>query len=105
MRDGDPSQNSKPAKVALEKIGAVQFGIPPRSPDCNPIENFFNLIERKLREDAIVKDITYEPFKQFVMRVQQILMNFPVDQIDKIIDTMPGRMQKIIANGGDRLRY
>ena len=47
LQDGDPSQNSKPAKVALEKIGAIQFGIPPRSPDCNPIENYFNLIERK----------------------------------------------------------
>ena len=33
------------------------------------------------------------------------IKNFPADQIDKIIDTMPGRMHQIIANGGDRLRY
>ena len=46
--DSDPSQNSKAAKTALEKIGAVQFSIPPRSPDLNPIENVFNLVEKKL---------------------------------------------------------
>ena len=42
VQDGDPSQNSKAAKTALSKIGAVQFSIPPRSPDLNPIENVFN---------------------------------------------------------------
>ena len=105
LQDGDPSQNSKPAKVAMEKIGAVQFSILPRSPDCNPIENLFNLIERKLRQDAVEKDITYEPFDDYVARIKRTLMNFPVDQIDKIIETMPGRMQKLIAAGGERLRY
>jgi len=48
LQDGDPSQNSKKAKVALAKIGATQFSIPPRSPDCNPIENFFAVIGRRL---------------------------------------------------------
>ena len=55
--DGDPSQNSKAAKTALEKIGAVQFSIPPRSPDLNPIENGFNLVEKKLGSDAVKHSI------------------------------------------------
>ena len=37
VQDGDPSQNSKAAKTALDKIGAVQFSIPSRSSDLNPI--------------------------------------------------------------------
>ena len=48
IQDGDPSQNSAVAKKALNKIGAKLFPIPPRSPDLNPIENFFHLIKRKL---------------------------------------------------------
>jgi len=48
LQDGDPSQNSKKAKVALANIGAAQLSIPPKSPDCNPIENFFALIGRRL---------------------------------------------------------
>ena len=32
VRDGDPNQNSKAAKTALDKIGAVKFSISPRRP-------------------------------------------------------------------------
>ena len=49
VQNGDPSQDSKAAKNALDKIGAVQFSIPPRSPDLNPIENAFNLVEKKIK--------------------------------------------------------
>ena len=46
VQDGDPNQNSKAAKTALDKIGAVQFSVPPRSPDLNPNEYVYNLVER-----------------------------------------------------------
>ena len=105
LQDGDPSQNSKKAKVALSKIGAVQFSIPPRSPDCNPIENMFSWAERKLAQDAIDMNITYETFSEFSARVKQTMESCPVEFIDKLIDSMPGRMLKIIATKGKRLRY
>ena len=38
VQDVDPSQNSKAAKSVLDKISAVQFSVPPRSPDFNPIK-------------------------------------------------------------------
>ena len=41
--DGDPCQNSRAAKTALDKITAVQFSISPRSRNLNPIENVFKL--------------------------------------------------------------
>ena len=47
VQDVDPSQNSKAAKTALDKIGVVQFSIPPPFPDLNRIENAFNLVEKK----------------------------------------------------------
>lgn len=40
LQDGDPRQNSKAAKDALDEKNTTMFSIPPRSPDCNPIENF-----------------------------------------------------------------
>ena len=52
VQDGDPSQNSKAAKTALEKIAAVQFSILPCSFDLNPIENAFNLVDEKFISDA-----------------------------------------------------
>ena len=41
LMDGCPRQNSKIAMHAIEKVGGLVFKIPPRSPDLNPIENFF----------------------------------------------------------------
>ena len=41
LQDGDPAQNSKKAKRAMDIEGIKLFAIPPRSPDLNPIENLF----------------------------------------------------------------
>ena len=43
LQYGDPGQNSKKAKVALDSIGAEIFSIPPRIPNMNPIEDIFNI--------------------------------------------------------------
>ena len=37
------SQNSRPVKIVMERFGAVQFDVLPRSPGCNPIKNVFRL--------------------------------------------------------------
>ena len=70
VQDGDPSQNSKAAKTTLYKIGAVQFTIPLRSPDLHPIENAFNLVEKKSNSDAVKYSISKESYAKFVERVQ-----------------------------------
>ena len=60
LQDGDPSQNSKAAKNELSKLGIVCFSIPPRSPDINPIENLFHLVDVQLKHDAFCQSITKE---------------------------------------------
>ena len=105
LQDNDPSQNSKAARVEMERINAVQFSIPPRSPDCNPIENVFNLAIRKLDEGAIANNITRESYEQFVVRVVETLQSISVNTIDNIIRSMPGRMRGILDCGGHRLKY
>ena len=71
----------------------------------NPIENVFHLVDKKLRSDAIEKNITYESYKEFSARVKSTMDNFSVDMIDKIIDTMPKRMREIVKSRGQRLKY
>ena len=58
LQDGDPSQNSLKAKNAIFDIGARMFSIPSRSPDINPIENFFHLVKKQLNRDALKQNIT-----------------------------------------------
>ena len=105
IQDGDPSQNSALARREWEKCGAMLLKIPPRSPDINPIENFFNIINEDLRSQAIENDITHETFQQFVDRVRNKMLNFPCKVINDIIDSMYKRMLLIKQNKGERLKY
>ena len=53
LQDGDPSQNSNKACMAMERARCELLKIPPRSPDLNPIENIFKFVSDALREQAI----------------------------------------------------
>ena len=105
LQDGDPSQNSKVAKTEMEKLKIAQLHIPARSPDINPIENVFHLVDRKLKKDAVEKNITRESYRDFCERVKNTLLQFPTSTIDNIIQSMPSRMKEIIKCKGHRLRY
>lgn len=105
LQDGDPSQNSKAAKVELTNLGYKIFSIPPRSPDLNPIENLFNLVDKKLQENAIAENIVKETYDEFAERVKRTMLAFPVETIDSIIDTMPKRIRMLVEKKGERLKY
>ena len=105
VQDGDPSQNSKVATKEWQKRKLKLLSIPPRSPNINPIENMFNLFDRKLKSDAIEQSIMHETYEQFSARVQNTLENYPIPEMDKIIDTIPKKMHQIINCNGSRLSY
>ena len=58
LQDGDPSQSSSAARMAMKSIPAC-------SPDINPIENVFHLIKRKLNSDALQRNIKKEIYEEF----------------------------------------
>ena len=105
LQDGDPSQNSAEAMKAICKIGATKFSIPARSPDLNPIENFFHLTKRKLKADAISDNITRESYPDFVTRVKKTMEESDPCLIDKILRSMSKRIDLIIKKKGQRLKY
>lgn len=105
LQDGDPSQNSKVSKVAMDSIGCRLFHIPARSPDLNPIENVFHNIGKILRQDALTNRIEKETFKQFAERAQRICLSYSSDIIDKTIESMPRRINMVIQNKGQRTKY
>ena len=96
LQDGDPSQNSAAAKKAMREVNSDLFSIPPRSPDINPIENFFNLVRRRLETDAITREITKETYEEFESRVKRTMSDLPLSSINKTIESMPKRLQEII---------
>ena len=105
LQDGDPSQNCKLSRDAMDAVPCRLFKIPARSPDLNPIENVFHLVGKQLRKDALEKQIQDETFEQFSARVKQTLLAFPADIIDRTIESMPKRIDLVIKHNGQRTKY
>lgn len=105
LQDGDPRQNSKVVKQALEKMGCEIFSIPPRSPDLNPIENIFHLVRDQLKSDALEKKIEHETYQEFSKRVAETICVFSKEIIDKTIESMPKRIIMVIEKKGARTKY
>ena len=105
VMDNDPSQTSGKAMETLRQLGITLKRIPPRSPDLNPIENFFNVVKRKLREDAIKKSIKKETWDEFANRVRSTIFSISNSYIDKTIKSMPKRIKQIICSKGRRIKY
>ena len=68
-------------------------------------ENFFNIMKKRLRQQALDEKIERENFEEFSERVKRMLLDFPAEDIDKIIDSMGKRVDDIIRSGGYRTKY
>lgn len=105
LQDGDPSQNSALARGALSQIKAQLFSIPPRSPDLNPIENFFHNIKNDLRNQAMDLNIEYETVDEFAQRIKLLMLNYDRGIIDRTIASTNKRIDLIIKKKGGRTKY
>ena len=97
-------QNSESVRQALNALKAKQLKIPPRSPDINPIENFFHSMTEKLRQQALKQNITHETFPEFSDRVTTTLKNFSITEINKTVKSMNNRLQLIKELNGKRIK-
>ena len=104
LMDGYPRQNSRTALRAIVRTGGLVFKIPPRSPDLNLIENFFNLVVQKLNNEAIEKDITDQIFQSFSELLKRCMLSFSVKVINKIISTMDKRIDMNLKAKGQRIK-
>ena len=105
LMDNDPSQTSKKSLSALSDIECELHEIPPHSPDLNRIENVFHLVKKSLEREAINKNITRESFVEFRARVFRCFESLDVSMIDRTIESMPKRIEKIIKSKGKRIKY
>ena len=101
FQDGDPSQNCAAALESMAKCGAICLKIPARSPDLNPIENLFHLINNQLSVDAKEQNIQHETYDQFSKRVKHTLQNYSKETIDSLIDSMHNRMKMVVNSKGN----
>ena len=105
LQDGDPNQNSKAGKQAMQTVGATKFLIPLRSPNMNPIENVFNHVTDNHHHQAIEQQITFEDAEKYAAPVKSTLENTDISYINKRVKSMESRMLKIIQVKGKQMKY
>lgn len=87
----------------MEKSWRSLFNLPPAySPDLNAIENVSHLIDKKLREDAVSRNVTKETCTQFLERIFKTVLAFSIDVIDQSNESMPRYIDNIIKCHGQR---
>ena len=69
------------------------------------MKSFFNLITKKLNDDALDNMAASESYGQFSERVKITIKNYSIEEIDKIIKSMPKRIKKILQRKGQCLWY
>ncbi len=105
LQDGDPSQNSALSKKETNRLGLKIFSIPARSPDLNPIENLFNQVRMEIKKQSLQNVIQRESEAEFTSRVKQLLLSYDPERVDRLIDSMPRRIQEVLKVKGQRIKY
>ena len=103
--NGCPCQNSKVSKKAIQNINAIGMAIPTRSSDLNPIENIFNQVSMILQNQVVEQNITKETLSEFSARVKDTLIKFDSEKINKMIDSMPKRLNDVLKAKGQQINY
>ena len=98
--DNDPSQTSKKAMDSLHDIEANFI-----THNLNPPENIFHLVKINLEKEALEQKITYESFKRIRERVFNSFQYITTEIVEKTIESLHGRSDKIMALSGGCTKY
>ena len=105
VQDNCSIMNSRLVVSSLDEAGILRFKIPARSPDINCIENVFHAMRKAIQRDAVTRNIQKESFRQFQARCSRIIRGFDISYINKVIASMPKRINMVIRRNGQRIRY
>ena len=99
QQDNAPCHKSASTIQHLENNGIKVLKWPPRSPDLNPIEHIWNMIDSKLYE------ISPKNLSELEAAIQKLWNELTPDLCRNLIESMPERIQACINAKGGHFDY
>jgi len=103
VEDGAPAHATKATK-AWCKRNLPKFiektSWPPNSPDINPVENLWSIMD-----EVVYKDPTPKTIKDLKRGFKQAWKNIPLSALYDLSHSMPQQLQNVIKNKGGHARY
>jgi transposase len=103
QEDNDPKHSSNYCRNYLRRKEAAgvltMMNWPAQSPDLNPIEQIWELVDRKLDKSRVKTKET------LWLELKRCWESIPVEVVKKYIDTMPERCRAVIKAKGGHTKY
>ncbi len=99
QQDNDPKHTANINKAYLEHFFVPTLPWPSQSPDLNPIENLWSILDWK------VKNRVPNNEANLFQVLQEAWDNLEPSLLTKLVDSMPRRIEAVIANGGYATKY
>ena len=101
QEDNAPIHTAHIAKDWKKDNNIASLPWPAQSPDLNPIENLWDVLERRVRK--------HKPLPRNQDNLWQILqeewLKLDIDICNNLVDSMPRRIAAVIANKGNPTKY
>ena len=99
QQDNDPKHTAKKTKVFFDTNNINVLEWPSQSPDLNPIENLWNVLDRKIGDRAFRRK---DDLKEAIMSAWD---NITTKETQNLVNSMPNRLAETIKAKGGPTQY
>ena len=99
QQDNDPKHTARSVKAWMEEMHLPVMEWPSQSPDLNPIEHLWQAVDKK------VKAAAPRNLNDLERVLRQAWSEIPVSRCERLVESMPRRIQAVIASKGFPTRY
>lgn len=99
QQDNDPKHTSKVAKNFFQQNNIEVLEWPPQSPDLNPIEHLWTILDDKIPMESRTNTQT------FWEKMQAEWREIPLQTLKNLTSSMSKRLREVIANKGGATKY